>query len=138
MASPTRRAIDGELLRGIERLDAGEIPQRVGVFHVRKSPQHDGSRIARIREPDLVQRAAHPADELFFLIRRELLLLLRRHLTQFDLIEHVFPDVRLLVNVRGFEIEVAFLLLGRMTVEAILVQHGLNGLLKGLLLISQK
>ena len=132
------RAIDRKLLRRIERLDAREIPQRVGVFHVRQPTQHDGARIASVREGDLIQGSAHPVRELHFLRSAGLLLFLRRHLAHLDLLQHIFPDVRLFSNVGGFEIEIAFLLLGRVTVEAILVQHGLNGLLQCLLLITKK
>ena len=118
------RAIDRKLTRGIERLHACQITQRVGVFHVREPPQHNGTGVARVRESDLIQRATHPIGELFFLGRGELLLLLRRHLAELHLVEHVFPDVRLFVDVRGFEIEVTLLLFGRVAVEAVGLEDG--------------
>ena len=89
-------------------------------------------------EGKLIERAAHPAEELFLLRLAGLFLFLRRHLAVEDLVDDVFPDIRFVGDVRGLEIEFALLLLGRVAVEAILVQHGLNGLLKGLLLIGKK
>lgn len=52
----------------------------------------------------------------------ELFLLLRRHFAHFDLLQCIFPEVGLFLNVRGFEIEVAFLLFRRMAIEAVALQ----------------
>ena len=117
-------AIDREFLRWIERLDAGQIAQRVGVFHVRQPPQHDGAGIAGIREGDLIQSASHPVRELLFFLGGELLFLLRRHFAHLDLLQHIFPDVRLFLNVGGFEIEVAFLFFSGVAVEAVGLKEG--------------
>jgi hypothetical protein len=53
-----------------------------------------------------------------------LLLLLRRHLAVEDLVDHILPDLRILGDVRGLEIELALLLFGRVAVEAMAREHG--------------
>ena len=119
-----RRAIHGKLPRRIERIDAGEIAQGVGVFVVGKPTQHHRPWITGVGAGEVIERLPRPADEQIFLHSGWLLLLLRRHLAVEDLVDNVFPDIRIAGDVRGLEIEFALLLFSRMAVEAMARKHG--------------
>ena len=129
-----RRAIDRELAGRIERRHSGQITERVGEFVIGQPAEHDRPRIARIGQRDLIERRSHPADQLSFLFHRELLGILRRHLAQCELLLHMFPNIRLPLDLlqrsEALQVELSFLLLSRMTSHAVLAQQRPNRLVE--------
>ena len=129
-----RRAVHGELARRVERLDAREVAEGVGELRVREAAQHDGAGVAGTGQRDFVECAAHPRDELGLLRAGELRLVLGRHLTEFELLLNLLPDLRVALHgvegLKALEVEVALVVLGRVALEAELVQQGADVLLK--------
>ena len=52
----TRGSVDWKFPRGIELFYPGKITNRVGVLHVRKSPEHHRSRITGVCERNFIKR----------------------------------------------------------------------------------
>ena len=115
------------LLIGSGNLEAGERAAGDGFEAAIGVMEGNGDRMA-VDGGASRQRAADGGDvfaidgaERLF---RGLLLFLWRHVAKLHLVEHVFPDVRRLVDVGGFEIEIAFVLFGRVAVEAVGLEDG--------------
>ena len=113
--------VDRELAGRIERRDARQVLDRVGVFGVGEAAEHDGPWVAGVSEGDSLERQARPIEQRLLCGRRECLLLLRRHLSAGDLLQHRFPDLGGATNIRDgrklLQVYVTFLLLGRVTVQ---------------------
>ena len=135
-----RRAIDGKFFRGIERRNAREIADRVGVFPVRQAPQSHRPRIPSAGQRDAIQRALHPVREELHLLGRRPRLVLRRHFFVANLIQGVLPNqgVAFHQSQRGkaFQIKIALLLLRGVASDAELFQQRTNGLLEDLRLFG--
>ena len=96
--------------------------------------QHDRPGIASVGQRDLVECRSHPAYQLLFLFRRKLLRILRRHFSERKLLLHMLPNFGLPPDMfqrsESLQVELAFLLLGRMTGHTIVAQQRPNRLLE--------
>ena len=100
----------------VERGDARQVLDRVGVFGIRETAEHDRTWVAGVGDRDLLERLMRPIKQHLLRGRRERLLLLRRHLAAGDLLQHRFPDLRGTTNIgdgrKLFQVDVTLLLLG--------------------------
>ena len=134
------RAINGKLLRRIERRDACEVTNRVSVFHVRQTPKHHRAGITSAGERDVIQRALHPVREQLHLLGRRSRFPFRRHFVVANLFQRTLPHHRVALHEfesrEALHTEITLLLLGRVAGDAVFLQHRLNGLAKHLFIRS--
>ena len=83
-----RGTIDRKLASRVERRDAGQILDRVGVFGIRETAEHHWSWVASVSDRNLIERLMRPIEQHLLRGLRERLLLLRRHLATGDLFQH--------------------------------------------------
>ena len=113
--------VDREFAGRIKRRDAGQVLDRVRVFGVGETAEHDGPRVTGVGDRDSLKRQARPIEQHLLLGHRERPLLLRRHLSAGDLLQHLFPDLGGATNIRDgrklLQVYVTLLLLGRVAVH---------------------
>ena len=88
-----RAAVGWKLFRGIERVDAGEIADRVGVFGVVEPAEHDAAGIARSGAGLGLEEVVEPLPDLGPLLIGWLVGLRRGHLPARDHLGHPLPDL---------------------------------------------
>ena len=124
-----RGAVRREIAGGLE-VDAGQVADRVVVLGVAEAADDDAARVAGAGAGFGVEHGAHPGGDRAALLGARLGALLRRHLAVFQVLDDHRPGLEVALD-RGqrrvsLEVEVALLLLGGMTSEAVLREDGLH------------
>ena len=90
-----RAAVGRKLVGGIERVDAGEVADRVGVFGVVEPAKHDAAGVARSGAGLGLEEVVEPLPDLGPLLVGWLVGLRRRHLPARHHLGHPLPDLHL-------------------------------------------
>ena len=90
-----RAAVGRKLLGRIERIDAGEVADRVGVFGVVEPAEHDAAGVARPGAGLGFEEVVEPLPDLGPLLVGRLVGLRRRHLPGRHHLGHPLPDLHL-------------------------------------------
>ena len=91
----TRSRIHGEFAGWIQRLHARQIADRVSVLRIRQTPQNHRSGIPGIFPGPSIEQPPHSRHQLLPRFRVHHRLILRRHFTDGNLLEHLLPNLRI-------------------------------------------
>ena len=128
-------AVGRKLLGGIERINTGEIADRVGVFGIIEPAEHHAAGVARPGAGLGLEEVVEPLPDLGTLVVARLVGLGRRHLPAGHHLGHPLPDLHLMANgverTDTREVDVPFLHVAGVAVLAILLDQRHDPLVPG-------